>query len=141
MSFERNYYHRSRHTPFGGSTGEGQIIMLGQNWTGAAFVWSFSTTPNAPAGSAATGFTLNAATAGSQGVSVTYDANYVHPKTGAVVGASIITPQIDETTLEALTFTGTADLVLYHDLLVTPSGQPQRCLLNGTLTIAQGIGD
>ena len=58
-----------------------------------------------------------------------------------MVGASIITPQIDEATLEALTYTGAADLVLYHDLLVTPSGLPQRAELYGTFTITQGIGD
>lgn len=136
MAGERNWVHRSKHVPWGGGTGAGEIYKLGADWSGAAFVWAFSTTKN---GSPA--FTLNAAAAGVQGVSATYDASYIHPSSGEVVGATRIVPQIDEATLEALTYNGTNDLVLYYDLLVTPTGEPQRVIAYGTLTIRQGIGD
>lgn len=140
MAFERNAVHRSRHTPWGGATGAGDIVILGVNWSAAAFVWAFCKTiggtPSTP-----NGFSLANAASGSEGVSATYDAAYVHPETGEVVGATRITPQVNEATLEGLTYTGTDPLVLYHDLLVTPSGQPQRPVAYGTLTIHQGIGD
>lgn len=141
MAAERNWKHPSRHTPFGAGTGQGKIIKVGADWSGAAFVWAFATTTNGTPSGGTTGFTINAAAAGIQGVSAVYDPNYVHPKTGMVVGATLITPQIDEATLEGLTYTGTADLVLYYDLNVTPTGQPQRTLAYGTLSIRQAIGD
>jgi len=140
MAFEMNFGRHSRHVQFGGfDSNQGKIIILGENWTGAAFKWSFSTVTNAEAGTAATGFTLNAAAAGAQGVSVAWDAAYVHPRSGQIVGASIITPQIDKATLEALTFTGTADLVLNHEFLAAPTGKPRREVCNGTLPVKQGI--
>jgi len=136
MAGERNWKHASKHTPWGGGTGAGRIIKLGADWSAATFVWAFATTSN---GSPV--ITLNNAAAGTQGVSATYDANYVHPKTGQVVGATIIDPMISEATLEGLTYSGANDLVLYHDVLVTPSGGAQRPIAYGTLTIRQGIGD
>lgn len=140
MAAERNWIHRTKHAPWGAGTGAGQVVILGQDLTGAAFVWAFATTANGtPSGS--TGFTLTNAAPTVQGVSATYDAAYVDPETGAVVGATIINPHISEETLEALTFTGTGPLTLYQDLLVTPSGLVQRPVVFGTLTIYQGVGD
>lgn len=136
MAGERNWKHPTKHAPWGGGTGAGDIYKLGANWSGAAFVWAFSLTPNGAAV-----ITLNAAAAGVQGVSATYDAGYVHPVSGEVIGATRIVPHITEATLEALTYTGTNDLPLYYDLLVTPTGEPQRVIAYGTLTIRQGIGD
>jgi hypothetical protein len=136
MAGERNWKHASKHTAWGGGTGAGRIIKLGENWSGAAFVWAFSLTK---AGAAV--ITLTNAAPGVQGVSATYDAGYVHPSTGKVVGATIIDPMISEATLEGLTYDAENDLILYYDFLVTPAGGVQRPVTYGTFTIRQGIGD
>ena len=140
MAFERPYIHRNKHAVWGGAGSEaGEIVVLGKDWSGAAFVWAFG-----PAQGSAASITLTNASAGSQGVSATYDAGYVHPATGAVVGATTIKPQINEATFEALSWGSTpADqpLPLEHDLLVTPSGEAQRPYAYGTFTLYPGIGD
>lgn len=136
MASERNWTHRSKHTPWIAGESFGPIIKVGKDWSAAGFVMAFAVTE---AGSPV--ITLTSASAGSQGVSAVYDADYVHPATGEVVGATIISPHIDETTFEALTFTGTEPLVLHYDFLVTPAGESQRPELFGTLTVHQGIGD
>lgn len=139
MAFELNLEHRSKHVPFGGAYGDADIVVIGKDWSAAAFVWAFA----ANDGAASIDITLNAAAAGSQGVSASYDAGYVHPNTGAVVGATTLRPQIDEATLEALTGWPTAPAAreFYHNLLITPSGEPQLVYCYGTLTVYQGVGD
>jgi hypothetical protein len=57
------------------------------------------------------------------------------------VGASTVVPQIDEATLEALTYSGTSPLVLFHMLYITPSGGAQSAERYGNLTIRQGAPD
>ena len=136
MAAERNWTHRSKRTPWIGGISVGPIIKAGADWSDAAFVMTFAATPT---GSAL--ITLSNATAGSQGVSATFDPDFVHPKTGMIVGATEIVPHITEATLEGLTYDGTNPKTLYFDLLVTPSGEPQRPVLYGTLTVHQGIGD
>lgn len=138
MAFRLDYSHPSRRVPFGGAVGDADIVYLGEDWSAAAFVMAFA----AAEGSAAL-ITLTNASAGSQGVSATYDAAYLHPTTGATVGATIIRPLISETTLEALTYSSdpSAPLVLYFDLIVTPSGDQQRVFCKGTLSVYQGVGD
>lgn len=136
MAGERNWVHRSKHVPWVGGASVGYIVKLGADWSGAAFAMSFALTSN---GSPV--ITLAAAAAGVQGVSAVYDANYIHPESGEVVGATLLTPHITEATLEGLTYDGTNPLTLYYDLLVTPSGEPQRVELYGTLTVHQGVGD
>lgn len=129
----------TRHAPFGGATGDWDIDVLGVNWTGAAFLLAAG-----PAEGSASVFTLSTAAAGSEGVSATYDAAVVDPKSGQVVGATTIRPQINESTLEALTWAPTPTnqpLVLFWELLVTPPGEPQRQLCMGTLKIYPGVGD
>lgn len=138
MAFTLNYSHPSRHVPFGGEVGDADIVYGITDYSGAAFVMTFAATQG---GSAL--ITLSTASAGSQGVSATYDADYVHPTTGETIGATTIRPQIDEATLEALTYGTDPDspLVLYYDLLITPVSEPQRVLCNGTLSIYLGVGD
>lgn len=136
MAFERNYVAYSKHAPWGGGVGDGEIVVYGVDWSAAAFAWAFG-----PAEGSAASFTLSAAAAGSQGVSATYDSTAQHPVSGAEVGATTLVPQIDEATLEGLTYSGADPLLLRHDLLVTPSGEPQRPLCYGTFTINQGIAD
>lgn len=138
MAFRLDYSHPSRHVPFGGAVGDADIIYLGLNWSGAAFAMTFAASEG---GSALV--TLTNASAGTQGVSATYDSGYVHPTTGATVGATTIRPFITEATLEGLTYPSdpNAPLVLYYDFLVTPSGGQQQVLCKGTLSVYQGVGD
>lgn len=136
MSAVEINYTAWKGAPWGGSTNDVQIIILGEDWSAHTFSWKFAT---AEGGSAV--ITLANAGAGSEGISKTYDADYEHPTSGAVVGATIIVPQIDEATLEALTFSGAAPLELFHQLYVTPSGGAQFVERFGTLTVRQGISD
>lgn len=124
-----------RHAPWGGASGLADLVRLAEDWSGAAYQWVFA---DAAGGEAK--ITLNTAAAGSQGVSATFDAAYPHPTSGAVVGATLMRPQIDETTLEGLTSptTPSDDIVLYHTLYVTPSGSIKRVLCYGAFTIKQG---
>lgn len=138
MAFRLDYSHPSRRVPFGGAVGDADIVYLGEDWSGASFTMAFAATEG---GSAL--FTLSNAVSGSQGISATFDADYVHPTTGLAVGATTICPQINEVTFEGLAFSNdpSAPLVLYFDLLVTPIGGPQRVLCKGTLSVYQGVGD
>jgi hypothetical protein len=138
MAFSFNISHHSRHTPWGGADGSADIVMLGVDWSAAAFQMALAyTLGGTPA------ITLPNASAGSQGVSATYDATYVDPDTGATVGATIIRPQINEVTFEALTWPAdtTQPLVMAFDFLVTPSGEPQFVWFYGNMTIHPGVGD
>lgn len=135
MAFELNIT-AFKHVPWGGNTGLADIVVLGKNWSGATFNWGFG----APA-SGTTGFRLSTVAAGSQGVSATYDAAYLHPESGAIVGATIIRPQVDEVTLEGLTFTGSADLDLPHTFYIDPTDEIERVYCYGTFTIKQGVVD
>ena len=137
MAFTWNITHNSRHTPWGGATGDADMIYLGVDWSAATFRLTLAPLPGSPAL-----ITLTNAAAGTQGISATYDAGYVHPNTGLVVGATIIRPQIDEVTFEALTWGATDEpLVLAHDMLITPSGEPQFVWFDGEFTIHPGVGD
>ena len=124
-----------RHAPWGGISGLADLVRLADDWSAATFQWVFA---DAAGGTAK--ITLANAAAGSQGVSATHDPDYPHPTSGAVVGATMIRPQIDEATLEGLTSptTPSDDIVLYHTLYVTPSGSIKRVLCYGAFTIKQG---
>ena len=133
---EDNIIHRNKHTPWGGASGLEDWIEEGVDWSGATFVMTLA----AAEGSSAL-VTLTNQTAGTQGISATYDADYVG-QSGAVVGATTIRPQIDEATFEGLTYpSAPAPLELVYDLLCTPSGEPQRAIYRGTFTIYHGVGD
>lgn len=138
MTFTFPITHNSKHTPWGGASGHADMIVLGEDWSGAAFKMTF-----APLVGSAAVITLTNQTAGTQGISATYDVAYVDPETGLVVGATTIRPQIDEATFEALTWGSdtTAPLTLYHDFLVTPTGDPQFVWFDGVTTILPGVGD
>lgn len=138
MAFVFNIIHNSKHTPWGGASGDADMIMLGVDWTGAAFKMGLA----AQVGSTPL-ITLTNQTAGTQGISATYDAAYVDPINGETVGATIIRAQIDEATFEALTWSDdtTEPLVLAHDFLITPSGEPQFVWFDGTFTILPGVAD
>lgn len=133
--------HSSRHVPFGGATGLADFVEAGVDWSGAAFVMTLA---EAQGGAAV--ITLTNQTAGTQGMSATYDATYDYTDAdgNAVNGpATIIRPQIDETTLEGLSgFPPSPDpYELVYQVLCTPTGEPQRVLYQGTFTIYHGVGD
>lgn len=138
MAFERNWVHRSKHAPWGGGSGAGEIVAYGVDWSGAAFNWAFADA----VGSAAL-ITLANQPAGTQGVSAVYDASLVHPVSGAIIGGTIIMPLIAEDAFEGLSWGAdpAATKVLQHDLLITPAGGVQRPYCFGTLSIHPGIGD
>jgi hypothetical protein len=124
-----------RHAPWGGATALADLVRLVDDWDDATFQWLFSPTPGAQAL-----ITLGNAGAGTQGVSAAYVPDYVHPTSGAIVGATIITPLIDQTTLEGLPnpTPTSADIVLYHTLYVTPAEGTKRVLCFGDFIIKQG---
>lgn len=135
--FTQDYLHPSRHVPWGGEAELVSIVVIGQNWTGAAFVWTFAATQ----GGAAV-ITLTSQAPLIEGVSASYDAGYVHPETGQIIGATTIVPLILEATLEALVWADPLVAKSFaHDLLVTPLGRFQRSYCKGTLTIEPGVGD
>jgi hypothetical protein len=137
MAFEFDITHPSKHVPFGGASGDGDFVYLGVDLSAAAFRMTL-----APQVGSAGVITLSNAAAGSQGISATYSPSYVHPVSGATVGATIVRPQIDETTFEALTWGATDEpLVLAYDMLVTPSGGVQYVWFKGNFTIHPGVGD
>lgn len=124
-----------KHAPWGGATGDGDIVVWDQDWSSATFLWQFG----APS-DLAQDISLDNASAGSEGVSATYTTTYDHPTSGASGPATLIRPQINEATLEALTFDGVEDLILEHTLYVTAAGV-KRVLVYGTATIKQGVAD
>jgi hypothetical protein len=131
----------TKHAMAGGATGDLDILRLGRDWSGAAFVLTLRP---AEGGTGSALVTLTNQSAGTQGISATYDAGETDPDTGLVVGGTTIVPQIDEATMEALSWGSTPTdepLVLSYDLLVTPSGEPQRQVLFGSFTIYPGVGD
>lgn len=125
-----------KHVPFGGATGDGDIPVAGVDWHSAAFRMELRTERGQTASSLVA---LVTASAGSQGISATYDAGYTLPD-GSVTPSTIIRIQIDEATLEALSLAAPTDgpLVLFYDLHVTPSGLPKFVLCFGTFTIYPG---
>lgn len=125
-----------KHAPWGGTTGDGDIVVNNIDLTSAVFLWQFGA-----ASDLAPDISLTNAAEGTQGVSVSYSAVYEHPTSGAVGPASLIRPQINEATLEALTYSGVADLELVHTLYVTPSGGVREVYAYGVITIKQGVND
>lgn len=135
MAFEKDYI-AFKSAVFGGASGDVFIAVYGQDLSAAAFKWVFANPADL-----SPEIILAAASAGSQGISASYDAAAVHPVSGAVVGKTTIVPQINEATLEGLGFVGVADKVLTHTLYETPSGGSKRVRCFGTLTVKQGAPD
>ena len=115
-----------------------EIAILGPDYTGADFamhVRNFEGDTWSPL------ISLADATAGTQGVSVTYDAAFIYDDAGSEAPASIIAIQIDEATLEAIALNNPTNkvLTLYYDLHVTPTGEAKRVELYGTFSIYPGV--
>lgn len=138
-AFNYDISHYSRHVPWGGAVGDADFIIFGPDYSGAAFALSLAAKP----GSAAIK-TIGNAAAGSEGISATFEAAFVHPVSGEQGSATIVRPQIDEVSLEGLAWGATdpaEPLVLAYDLLMTPFGAPQRAICFGTFTLYPGIAD
>lgn len=139
-AFNNSIFHYSRHVQWGGAVGDADIIMFGPDYSGASFVLALATSP----GGSTLSTPITDAPAGSQGISATFENPFTHPVSGEIGSATIIRPQIDEATLEAIDWGETPasePLVLYYDLLMTPVGAPQRAICFGTFTIYPGIAD
>lgn len=126
-----------KRVPFGGSSGEGDIVLLGYDWSGAAFAMDIRVNPG-DTGTPLVGLTN--ASAGAEGISATYNAAYPLSD-GSTAGATIIRPQINESTMEALALSARPKdpVALHYDLHVTPSGQNKRVLAYGKFTIYPGV--
>ena len=133
QAIEKNYT-AWRSAGWGGDASHVAIIILGEDLSAGAFEWKFALAE----GNAALIALANDA-AGSEGVSATYDAAYLHPKSGAIVGATIIVPQIDEATLKNAQLDGVGSL--FHSLYITPSDGKQFVERYGSLILRQGVPD
>lgn len=138
MAYEIDIAVRSKRVPWGGSTGEADIVILGIDYSAATFKMEIRPLP----GDSATALvTLNNAAAGSEGISATYDEGYLDPESGATVGATIIRPQVNETTMEGLsTATPSDDSVdAFYDIHMTPSGGAKTLLAFGQFNYHPGV--
>ena len=113
------------------------VAILGPNYTGAAFAMHIRN-HNGDTGTPLV--SLATAAAGTQGISVTYDAAYAYNDVGDTAPASKILIQIDEATLEALSLNNPTEkpVVLAYDLHVTPAGGVKRVELFGQFIINPG---
>lgn len=134
MAYELNI-EMYKHAPWGGETGLGDIVVYDVDWSGATFLWQFGAPDDL-----APDISLGNAAAGSEGVSATYG-SYTDPISGEVGFATVIRPQIDESTLEALTYSGVSDLSLEHTLYITPSSEPKRVEAYGGVVVKQLVAD
>lgn len=117
-------------------------VFVGEDWDDAAFAMHVRALP----GDTGTPLiSLSNASAGSQGISATYDGAYVFvdPETGeeTTLPATLVLCQIDEATLEAISLGTPYDkpAVFYYDLHVTPSGGIKRVAASGAFTINPGV--
>lgn len=132
MAFERDFI-AFKNAVWGGLSGRVSITVTDEDLSGADFAWAFSATEGASAD-----ITLTDEAAGTEGISATYDPDFVDPQTRVVVGGTVIVPQIDQDTLEGLTFAVADDLELVHTLYYTPLGGSKTVLCFGKLTVKQG---
>lgn len=129
-----------RHTPFGGSTGHGDIVIVGFDYSAATYVMHIRPAPG-HAGSPL--IALNNAAPASQGISATYDPAYAMPDGSGTVGATIVRIEIDESSIESLATAAKPEdpAVFYYDLQFTPavSGARKDVVAFGTFTVLPGV--
>lgn len=117
------------------------IVFAGENFVGGTYLMHIRANP----GDTGTPIlSLSGASAGTQGISVTYDAEYLYvDENGAeqTGPASLVLIQINETTLEGLSLGTPTDkpVTLYYDLHITPSGAPKRVASQGKFIIKPGV--
>ena len=127
-----------KRVPFGGASGDADFVEMGIDLTAADFRMEIRAEKG---GVGAALVTLTKQAAGTQGICAIYDPAYYHPIAGFKGPATIIRPQIDETTLEGLVAPAPTsnDWVLYYDLHVTPVGLPKQVYFYGTFTVLPGV--
>lgn len=138
MAIELDIVARSKRVPWGGASGKADIVILGLDYSAATF--KIEIRPE-PGHSATAMVVLTNASAGSEGISAIYDAGYLHPVTGEVVGATVIRPQINETTMEGLA-TGSPvnePIEAFWDMHLTPSGGVKMLYAFGRFTYYPGV--
>lgn len=126
-----------KRVQWGGIKGDADIVVLGVDWSTGTFKMDLRPEP----GDSGTPLvTLANAAAGAQGISATYDAGYLHPVTSAVVGATVIRPQINETTLEALALAADPARAVpaHYDVHATVT-MGKFVLVYGTFSIKPGV--
>lgn len=94
-----------------------------------------------PGDSGAAIITLGMSVAGSEGLTIEYDATYPDPRTDEEVGATIVGIIIDEATLEGLSLgADTADdVTLHYDIHLTPSGGKKFVYCAGRFVVQPGV--
>lgn len=128
-----------RRVPFGGAGGDRDIVLLGLDWSAATYAMQIRA---APGDTGTPLVSLVNAAAGSQGISATYDAAYIHPVTGATVGATTIRPQIDKATMAALPVNAddpAQPIDLWHDIHVIVGALPEFVFRSGKFTVEPGV--
>jgi hypothetical protein len=128
-----------RNAPYGGVGMEKDFVHLGENLSGSTLRLQIRTAPGNRIDAL---ITLNAVGApNTPGLYHQWSAGYLHPVTGATVGASIVTPFIADTALEALPWPPERDqpIVLHYDYLVTPAGGIERVECFGKFTLYPGV--
>lgn len=127
-----------KRAPWGGISGDADIVVLGLDWSAGTFSMELRAEPGAQG---APLVALSTASPGAQGISASYDAGYLHPKTAATVGATIVRPQINETTLEGLAYgADPADPVtLFYDIHATVPGRGKFVVMGGKFIILPGV--
>lgn len=117
------------------------IVFVGENFAGGAYAMHIR---NNPGDNGTPILSLAGAAAGTEGISVTYDTEYVYvDENGAEQEgpASLVLIQIDEATLEGLSLGTPSDkpVSLYYDLHITPSGASKRVVAEGKFIINPGV--
>lgn len=127
-----------KHAPWGGAKADADIVILGVDWSAGTFAMQFR---NEPGDDGDPLIALGNASAGSQGISTTYEPEVAHPLTGELTSATIIRPQIDETTLEDLDLAAdpARPAKLHYDILATVSDFGKFVLLAGPAFIIPGV--
>lgn len=129
-----------RHVPFGGATGNGDIVIVGADYSAATYAMHIRPAPG-HAGSPL--IALSNAAPASQGISASYDPAYVMPDGSGAVGATTVRIEIDESSIEALATAAKPEsaAVFYYDLHFTPavSGARKDVVAFGTFTVLPGV--
>lgn len=127
-----------KRVPWGGINGEADIPVLGVDWSAGTFVMQIR---NEPGDTGDPLVSLENASAGAEGISASYVEEYAVPDSDQVVPATIIRPQVNETTLEALSLGADTSkpVVLHYDIHATVSGLGKFVLMAGTFTISPGV--
>lgn len=114
------------------------LAVEGADYSAATFAMEIR---NKPGDTGTALVALANATAGTQGISCTYNPAYVDPETGEAFAASVITFQINEATMEGLPTASPTDASIdaHYDLQITPSGGVKFLLCYGAFTYAPGV--